>query len=248
MSELHHLQYCDGQIRNAQVVFQALQEKMKVLQRDLSKKDRKIVVSISGGSGVGKTGIATMVADYFKENGIGSCVISGDDYPHRIPKYNDAERLEVYRRHGYSGLERYLGTPKEIDFAEINTLLNDFKKNESFIYRKHIGMNEYDLYYEKVDVSHVKVLILEWTHGNSDYLTGVDIPVYLHSTPKETEEYRRKRNRGEEEIDTPFIQMVLEIEQDKLYSQVKVGQIILSKEGKLLDYYSFSEMSKNRNI
>jgi len=36
--------------------------------------------------------------------GIGSYTLSGDNSPHRIPKYNDAERLRVFRKNGIDGL------------------------------------------------------------------------------------------------------------------------------------------------
>ena len=59
------------------------------------------------------------------------------------------------------------------------------------------------------------MLLVEWTHSNSDYYSGVDIPIYLDSTPQETLQYRLERNR-DQWIDNPFTMMVLDIEQKML--------------------------------
>ena len=64
----------------------------------------KVVVSVFGGSGVGKSEIASLLTYYLKDAGIGAYVLSGDNYPYRIPLYNDAERLSIYRAAGLRGL------------------------------------------------------------------------------------------------------------------------------------------------
>ena len=56
----------------------------------------KFVVSVYGGSGVGKSEVASLLSYYFNQLQIGSYTLSGDNYPHRIPKENDAKRLRVY--------------------------------------------------------------------------------------------------------------------------------------------------------
>jgi flavodoxin len=52
--------------------------------------DRKAVVCVCGGSGVGKSEIASLLAGLLREDGIKAYVMSGDNYPHRIPAENDA--------------------------------------------------------------------------------------------------------------------------------------------------------------
>ena len=60
----------------------------------------------------------------------------------------------------------------------------------------------------KADFSNKDIMILEWTHANSDFVKGVDIPIFLESTVEETLEYRLQRNR-DTHIDSPFLMMVL---------------------------------------
>ena len=89
-----------------------------------------MVISIYGGSGSGKTTLATALQQYFLNDGRGCYLLSGDDYPHRIPKRNDEEQLRVYKEAGEDGLRGYLGTKKEIDFARINEVLAAFHEEK----------------------------------------------------------------------------------------------------------------------
>ena len=60
----------------------------------------RAVITVCGGSGSGKTGAAALLGYYFKQIGIGSYVLSGDNYPRRYPALNDAERLRIFRQGG----------------------------------------------------------------------------------------------------------------------------------------------------
>jgi len=104
-----------------------------------------------------------------------------------------------------------------------------------------MGRDETALWYEEVDFSDKQILIIEWTHGNSDNYQGVDIPILLNSTPQETLAHRRARNR-DGKTDSAFTMMVLEIEQNMLHRQAKKAKIILSKNGELLTYDDYCRL------
>ena len=91
---------CIGEehLRKAGVIFPAL---LRALQ---SSGREKAVVAVFGGSGVGKSEIASVLAAYLRAAGIGSYVMSGDNYPRRIPMYNDAERARIFRAGGLRAL------------------------------------------------------------------------------------------------------------------------------------------------
>jgi hypothetical protein len=272
-------------IQKAQKVFPKLLE-LLIPVLDENPYQRAVIV-VCGGSGVGKSEIASLISYYLNRMGVGSYTLSGDNYPHRIPKYNDAERLSVYRKSGIDGLiasgeytkERfatlkefqasgndsnpeyvktypwlsfyqsagrhrlmnYLGTTYEIDFKELTGIISQFKNGEAKIFLKRMGREETELWYDQVDFSDKNVLIIEWTHGNSYNLQGVDIPILLNSTPQETLEHRRSRNR-DGATDSPFTTMVLAIEQDKLVSQAPKAKLILSKSGEILAYKDFIKL------
>jgi len=271
----------------AAVIFPKLVEELKSVVKN--NPYERAVLTVCGGSGVGKSEIASLLSYMLTQAGIKSYTLSGDNYPHRIPKYNDAERLHLYRegairgmvdageftmdrfatiktwqendddanathvkenpwfesyiKGGREALSKYLGTPNETDFAEVENILNAFKDGAKSIYLKRMGRDETALWYENVDFSDTQVLIIEWTHGNSDYYKGVDIPVLLNSTPAETLAHRQARNR-DGKTDSAFTTTVLEIEQEELKSQAHKAKIILSKNGEIL---SFDEYQKLMN-
>ena len=264
-------------IAKAKTIYPKLREEMETV-------GGRTVVAVCGGSGVGKSEIASVLAWFLEANGIGAYIMSGDNYPRRIPRDNDLERLRVYRTGGLRGLvanrladsERcgilrvlweqdrdadravaeeypwmknyqragaraltgYLGTPDETDFDEVSDLLARFHQGEKTLFLKRMGRETTELWYDPVDFSGKQVLLLEWTHGNSDFLEGVDIPVLLNSTPAETLAHRRARNR-DGKTDSAFTTLVLGIEQRKLEAQAHKARIILSKQGEILSYAEY---------
>ncbi len=247
----------------------------------------RAVVTVCGGSGVGKSEIASLLSYMLEQSGIGSYTMSGDNYPHRIPMYNDAERLHTFRQAGIrgmvdggamneenykivkdfqekaddanaehvkeypwfasyldagkKGLADYLGTPAETDFAEVDNILRAFKDGADKLWLKRMGRDESTLWYDEVDMTDKQVLIIEWTHGNTDCMKEVDIPILLNSTPQETLEHRRSRAR-DGKVDSPFTMMVLELEQNKLMTQAHKAKIIVSKAGEIISYDAYKEL------
>lgn len=248
---------------------------------------QRAVITVCGGSGVGKSESASLLTYYFRQLGVGSYTLSGDNYPRRIPKYNDAERervfrvsgirgmldegvyteeigaalrelqakeidadptlaetypwISVYQKYGRKGLAGYLGTENEQDFDELTGIVSKFKSGADKIWLKRMGRAETELWYDNVDFSEISILIIEWTHGNSDKYKGVDIPVLLNSTPAETREHRRLRNR-DGKVDSAFTTMVLEIEQGLLENRAHAAKIIVSKSGELLTYDEYKKL------
>ena len=272
-------------IAKANVIFPELLKQVKTQLEDSNQS--KVVIAVCGGSGVGKSETASLISYYFNQMGIGSYTLSGDNYPHRIPQYNDAERLRVFRASaiegmvkagtytkerfeiihelqkanddanvahmvtydwyesyinaGKEGLKKYLGTTNEIAFKKLTDIISAFKKGESNIYLKRMGREVTELWYDLVDFSNIDVLVIEWTHGNSDNYEGVDIPILLNSTPQETLAHRKARNR-DGGTDSPFTTLVLEIEQGMLESQAHKAKIIVAKTGELLNYDAYLEL------
>jgi len=278
------VQITDQHVAKAQAIFPRLWELLVPLleQRDHG----RAVISVHGGSGVGKSEIGSLLAYYLDHLGVGAYVMSGDNYPHRIPRMNDAERLRIFRAGGLRGLvERgeyddavkaaltelkandldadraqqdahpwlaayhkagrkalagYLGTPAETDFDEVNRILAAFHDGAPQLQLKRMGREEHDRWYDTVDLSRTKVLVLEWTHGNNRHLDGVDIPILLNSTPEETLAHRRARAR-DGALDSPFTMTVLGLEQELLHAQAGRAAIIVSKAGELIDYQTYLE-------
>ena len=88
----------DALIPHAQTLFRLIVKMMK------EKGGEKFVISIFGGSGSGKSVTTALLTYYLNEAGIKTYALSGDNYPRRIPEYNDAERLSIFRSEGLKGL------------------------------------------------------------------------------------------------------------------------------------------------
>lgn len=132
--------------------------------------------------------------------------------------------LRPYQAAGRSALEAYLGTAEEQDYDELNRLLADFHAGRPAFVRC-LGRTEDALHYRALEAG-AQVCILEWTHGGSALLSGVDIPVYLDSTPESTRRARRLRAR-DANTDSPFTTMVLEIEQAAIRSRIPFAALAL---------------------
>ena len=266
-------------IAKANTVFPALVPMAAELARN-----GRVVITVCGGSGVGKSEIASLLSHYFRTAGVGSYTLSGDNYPKRIPMYNDAERnrifraaglrglveagtydkavketlsalwlqetdaeptlteqypwLKIYQDRGRKALACYLGTEAEQDYEELSGIIEKFHSGAETLWLKRMGRTEEERWYDPVDLSDTNVLIIEWTHGNSDFLRGIDIPVLLNSTPEQTRAHRRSRSR-DGKTDSPFTTMVLEIEQAELDSCAHKAKIILAKTGERLTYAQY---------
>ena len=225
-------------VSRANILFPLIAEEIKKLAKDGQK---KYVIGICGGSGAGKSGAAAVLAWYFNEAGVGCYNMSGDNYPRRIPKDNDAERIRVYEEGGVDALRDYLGSDQEIRFDEVSEIINKFKAGDRVIALRRMGREENDLWYDEIEFSDINVLIIDWTHANSDNIKGVDIPVLLNSTPLQTMEYRKLRNR-DAGADSPFVTMVLNIEQGKIKEQAVKAKIIMGREGQILSYNEYKKL------
>lgn len=210
-----------------------LYEKVGAWCEDKQEQER-LVISLFGGSGSGKTTIAGALQQYLLNDGIGCYLLSGDDYPHRIPKRNDEERLRIFEESGEDGLRDYLGTPEEIDFDCINEVLAAFHAGKNTITLRHMGREDGEIFSEETSFEGIRVLIVEWTHGGSEYLEGVDLPVFLESSPEETRERRIRRNRDANAA-SPFINMVVELEGEKLKRQRNRAKLIVGKDKKVYE-------------
>lgn len=263
----------EGHIAKATTIFPLLLKALEKTPGD------RAVISVFGGSGVGKSETASLLSWYFTQAGIGSYVMSGDNYPRRIPMYNDAERLRIFRAEGLKGLlakglysdcvqeqlaklweqeldpdpaqvaahpwlesyqeagraalAAYLGTDKEQDFDEINAVIEGFRSGAASGWLKRMGRTEEQRWYSEIDFTDKQILVLEWTHGSAFELQGIDVGIFLNSTPEETRAHRRSRAR-DGKTDSAFTTMVLEIEQAKLDERSVNAAIIIAKSGEVL--------------
>lgn len=240
----------------------------------------KLVIAISGGSGSGKTSGAVALREALAQVGLTGYVLSGDNYPRRIPEHNDEERLaifrsvglkallaagaytperfaalqslqkagtdsdpqqceaypwlHIYQQGGRAALAGYLGQVAEQDYDALNEVLAQFRAGAPTLWLKRMGRKEWERWYEPKDVADVDVLLLEWTHAGSENLKNADVKIFFNSTPEETRACRVTRNR-DAGADSPFVTMVLEIEQALLNRRACDADLIQNRDGTMVD-------------
>ena len=113
-------------------------------------------------------------------------------------------------------------------------MLAEFHAGDTEIELKKMGREADEIWYEQTDLTGVQVLLLEWTHGGSEYLEGVDISVYLDSSPEEAKARRIRRGRDENAA-SAFIQLVISLEAKKLEQQSKQADIVVGKDGHIYE-------------
>ena len=98
----------------------------------------RAVITVCGGSGSGKTGAAALLGYYFKQIGVGSYVLSGDNYPRRYPALNDAERLRIFRQGGMHGLTSGALLNPDV-WQQLHTWQNEQRDADPLCVPMHLG-------------------------------------------------------------------------------------------------------------
>lgn len=150
------------------------------------------------------------------------------------PKYSNIYSWhKSYLNHGCRALAEYLGSADEQDYADVQALLDTYHDGKTQIFLRKLGNEESDFHYETDDFTGKKVLLLEWTHAGNPALRGIDISLFLYSSPEDTLE-RRKRRARNANTDTPLITLVLELEQIMLNENAKNADIVQLMDGEIL--------------
>ncbi len=191
----------------------------------------KNVIAFGGPSGTGKSEVASVVGTMLKAAGKGVYVLSCDNYPHRPPTQNDANRMEIHKNGGVEALRNYLGTPNEIDFERLGNIMASFKKGEPTLTLRIMnttpGSHRVENDALKVDFSKIDVMVLEgtWSH----LVAGSDIRVFLLPPPEGTKAHRAERAR--DPINVFCEEVVLPIEGKKLDEISKRAHLVVSSDG-----------------
>lgn len=245
----------------------------------------KLVIAVSGGSGSGKTSGAAALREALAMVGLKGYVLSGDNYPRRIPRHNDEERLtifrsaglkallaageytperfadlqplqktgidsdprqcaaypwmQIYQQGGRAALAGYLGRTAEQDYDALNAVLAQFRAGAPVLWLKRMGRKEWERWYEPKNFADVDVLLLEWTHAGSADLKNTNLKVFFNSTQEETRACRVARSR-DAGADSPFVTMVLEIEQAMLNRRACDADLIQNRDGTMVDTAAYA--------
>lgn len=160
---------------------------------------RRLVVTVAGESGSGKSETAAALADELVERGLRPRIFQQDDYFVYPPRRNDQARREDIDWVG----------PGEVRLDLLDEHLRAFKAGQSRLEKPLVSYADDRIEHETVDLSDTDVAIAEGTY--TSLLESADVRVFIDRDWRATRAHREKRRRHADELD-PFIDRVLEIE------------------------------------
>jgi len=162
----------EDHIKKASTIFPLLVEEINKLNQE------KVVISVFGGSGVGKSEIASVLAYYLNSNGIHSYILSGDNYPYRIPMYNDAERMSIFRSEGLKALAKsnlyndsirqQLATLWQQETDSDPKLVEEYPFLDTYQHAGRLALKDYLGTTKEQDYNQVNQIINEFKSGNQN--------------------------------------------------------------------------------
>ncbi len=172
----------------------------------------RIVISVAGESGAGKSELAHEVARMLIDKGIKTSVLQQDDYFVFPPKTNH----EMRKRN----IEQVGPYEVKLDFLDCN--LRSFKRDENPIYKPLVLFNEDRITTEELDLSDTRVVVVEGTY--TSLLRFVDIRVFIDRDYRATLEARKRRGR---DVIEPFLEDVLEREHRIISEHREMADIVI---------------------
>lgn len=160
----------------------------------------RLLVTVAGESGSGKSETAAALAEQLLEAGIRSAILGQDDYFRLPPITNDARRRQD---------QDWLGPHVEVRLDLLQANVDSALAGEASIEKPTIDYTADSVATECLSLDGVKVVIVEGTYVS--LLRHVDVRIFIARNRVETLEHRKRRNRGNEVRD-PFVEGVLRVE------------------------------------
>lgn len=175
----------------------------------------KMVISVCGESGSGKSVTAICLVKKLIENKIKAVMLNQDGFYHLPPKKNSLKRKTDISWVG----------PQEVNLKFMQEAINNFKDGEPKVKIGIVNYIENTIFESELDVSEVEILIVEGTF--SFLLEGSDVKIFIDRTFKDTRSVRQARNR--EQYD-PFVEKVLQIEHEFISGLKSMADMFISKD------------------
>jgi uridine kinase len=163
--------------------------------------DERIVITVAGESGSGKSETAAALAEALGQRGIDSVVFQQDDYFVYPPKSNDRARRDDIDWVG----------PGEVRLDLLDEHLQQFRDGATRLHKPLVRYAADRIDEETIDLHGFRVAIAEGTY--TTLLASADVHVFIDRTWEQTRAHREKRSRDAAELD-PFIDRVLAIEHE----------------------------------
>ncbi len=174
--------------------------------------NHKVVISIAGESGSGKSVTAKALQAALLENRIESEMLSMDNYFKLPPKVNHLARMSNISQVG----------PQEVNLELLQLHINSFKEgiNTLSLPLTNYTTDSFDI--QEHSFQNAQVLIIEGTYVFT--LRNTDFNIFINRTYHQTKTARAERNR---DIMTDFVEQVLEIEHHIIKKGAEKANLII---------------------
>ena len=196
----------------------AAQKIVQKIINEINTKSTRYIITVAGESGSGKSETGKALQDELESHQIKAILLGQDDYFVLPPRANDAKRRED---------EGWLGPHVEVRMDVLEQNIMDAITGKNTITKPLIDYENNSISEEKVDLSGVKVLIVEGTY--TSLLKNVDQRVFINRNFGETLAHRRKRKRGKE-VDDPFIEKILATEHKIIAGHKYLADIVIAND------------------
>lgn len=176
----------------------------------------KIIITIGGESGSGKSVLATALNILLANRKISSYLLQQDDFFKLPPRSNHENHLkDIHKNVG----------PQEVHLDKLQKIIDEFKNNVPLITKPTVNYELNIIDQEEINIGVTNVLIIEGTY--TSLLERVDVKIFMERTYKET--FKDRMERGREKFD-PFIEHVLEIEHNIIKEHKKYADLIIGSD------------------
>lgn len=182
---------------------------------EISQKDRRYTMTVSGESGSGKSEMGQALADALGERGVSAVVLQQDDYYVLPPKFNDAARRANFA---------WVGTT-EVRLDLLDTHLKQAQEGAANVVKPLVDYDANQIGEETVSLEDVEAVIAEGVY--TSLCDHVDLRVFIARNRLETMEHRMKR--GREDFD-PFIEDVLVKEHEIISQHRPKADVIITRD------------------
>ncbi|MGY6631767.1 MAG: zeta toxin family protein [Wenzhouxiangella sp.] len=179
--------------------------------------DQRLVITVAGESGSGKSETAAALAEALGQRGIHSVIFQQDDYFILPPRRNDQARREDI---GWVG-------PGEVRLDLLDEHLAAFKQGAETVHKPLVDYGDDEVGSETLPLAGCQVAIAEGTY--TSLLENVDVRVFIDRDWQATRAHRERRRRDASELD-PFIDRVLTIEHEIISAHRQRADLVIDND------------------
>lgn len=185
-----------------------------IIIKDVKNKEGKLIITIGGESGSGKSEIASELIHLLSSRSLISYIIQQDDYFVFPPRTNERMRRKDIKNVGMG----------EVKLALLDKNLEEILSGKKNIYKPLVIFDEDRITEEVMNTEGIDVFIVEGTY--TTILKNADIHIFIDRSYIDTKRTRMERAREQQD---DFLERVLKIEHNIISRHKLLADIIITR-------------------